>query len=204
MLGLVLASLAWLESNAIALSTAILSAWILRKCLDCLTKPSPVQRQCPQTLRNHEWRRAAAVRTLKKIRKLGCRPFGEAKILTYLRKIDPFVFEELLLLAFRDAGWIIVRNTRYTGDHGIDGRLVKGNLRFAIQAKRYKGHIRRADVNSFSDCLDDGEFGFFVHTGRTGAACRKQNGRVSIISGRRLINLILHQKLDTVRAPCAA
>ncbi len=38
-----------------------------------------------------------------------------ARIFGYLRKIDPFVFEELLLESFKSQGYRIKRNARYTG-----------------------------------------------------------------------------------------
>ncbi|MEX6059375.1 restriction endonuclease [Enterobacter hormaechei] len=41
--------------------------------------------------------------------------------INYLRKIDPFVFEELLLEGFEAHGFRTIRNKRYTGDGGIDG-----------------------------------------------------------------------------------
>ena len=36
--------------------------------------------------------------------------------INYLKKIDPFVFEELVLSAFQSHGFKIKRNKRYTGD----------------------------------------------------------------------------------------
>ncbi|HCF30762.1 MAG TPA: hypothetical protein DEV81_27020, partial [Cyanobacteria bacterium UBA11049] len=39
-----------------------------------------------------------------------------------LRRLDPYVFEELLLTCCQDQGWEIERNFRYTNDGGIDGR----------------------------------------------------------------------------------
>lgn len=47
--------------------------------------------------------------------------FGQK--IAYLRKIDPFVFEELLLEGFERRGFEVIRNRRYTGDGGIDGRV---------------------------------------------------------------------------------
>ena len=42
--------------------------------------------------------------------------------IAYLRKIDPFTFEELLLEGFESHGFRTIRNKRHTGDGGIDGR----------------------------------------------------------------------------------
>ncbi|WP_192840691.1 restriction endonuclease, partial [Enterobacter hormaechei] len=46
--------------------------------------------------------------------------------MNYLRKIDPFVFEELLLEGFEAHGFRTIRNKRYTGDGGIDGQVIIG------------------------------------------------------------------------------
>ena len=58
-----------------------------------------------------------------------------------LRRLDPYVFEELLLTCCEDQGWEIERNFRYTNDGGIDGRILIYNKLYLIQAKRYKDYI---------------------------------------------------------------
>ena len=55
--------------------------------------------------RRHRRYRAAAERVLTKL------PEGGAGV-KYLRKINPYVFEELLLLAFERRGMAVIRNTR--------------------------------------------------------------------------------------------
>lgn len=113
--------------------------------------------------------------------------------IAYLRKIDPFVFEELILEAFDNGGLKIRRNSRYTGDGGIDGK-VKINGRYVlIQAKRYSGYISNEDVSVFSNlCENKGQLGLFIHTGKTGReSYRQQSGKVDIVSGSRMLNLIL-------------
>ena len=45
--------------------------------------------------------------------------YRNAQIITYLRKIDPYVFEELLLEAFEIKGYIIKRNKSYSYDGGM-------------------------------------------------------------------------------------
>lgn len=53
----------------------------------------------------------------------------------FLRSINPFTFEEMILETFEQRGYKVKRNTRYTGDGGIDGRVwLDGDL-FLIQAK---------------------------------------------------------------------
>ncbi|WP_228703482.1 restriction endonuclease [Klebsiella pneumoniae] len=67
--------------------------------------------------RRHKRKQQQARRVLAKIQTLPA--FGYK--IAYLRKIDPFTFEELLLEGFESHGFSIIRNKRYTGDGGIDG-----------------------------------------------------------------------------------
>lgn len=74
--------------------------------------------------------------------------------LAYLRKIDPFVFEEPLLTCLADKGFRVQRNERYTGDGGIVGRFVDRLGRvFLLQAKSYKGAISSSHVGTFLTLL---------------------------------------------------
>ena len=117
----------------------------------------------------------------------------------YLRKIDPFVFEELLLCAFKRQGHIIVRNQRYTGDGGVDGQVIIDKQRFLVQAKRYQGYIHAAHVTEFGHvCRQHTLPGLFIHTGKTGkkAQLAKNHGDIQIISGQRLLTLLSSSKLS--------
>lgn len=115
-------------------------------------------------------------------------------IFSYLRqRVDPFMFEELLLTAFEQKGHSIKRNKRYTGDGGIDGQVKIDGQWHLIQAKRYQNTIRPSDVKAFSNlCNERGKPGLFIHTGRTGPASRhlaNQCPKVSFLSGSKLIEL---------------
>lgn len=116
------------------------------------------------------------------------------KIIAYLRKISPYVFEELLLVAFDKKGYKTYENKRYSGDGGIDGRVKKDGQLYYIQAKRYKSHVNAKHVQAFANlCERDHVKGFFVHTGKTGRKSRGlayYNSRIEIVSGRKLIELI--------------
>lgn len=118
-----------------------------------------------------------------------------ARIFGYLRKIDPFVFEELLLEAFKDKGYGIQRNSRYTGDGGIDGIVFDNTqITYLIQAKRYKGHINRQHLLDFQNLVTTNDVkGFFIHTGKTGKGCYSllKENNVQIISGSKLIKLLM-------------
>ncbi|MEM7757945.1 MAG: restriction endonuclease [Cyanobacteria bacterium P01_A01_bin.40] len=115
-----------------------------------------------------------------------------------LRRCNPFVFEELLLHIFAEtAEFKIVRNRRYTGDGGIDGRFYFDDYPFLIQAKRYRSHINPQHIEEFAHKIKiyNAEFGLFIHTGKTGNQSW-QNARSSrrdlmVISGQKLVDLVL-------------
>ncbi len=113
-----------------------------------------------------------------------------------LRRVDPFVFEELLLHCFKDAGYQVVRNERYTGDDGIDGRIYRDGKLYLVQAKRYAGLIDAAHLREFENTVGrySAAGGFFVHTGRTGdtaKAVSKHQGQVTLLSGLGLVDFVL-------------
>lgn len=138
----------------------------------------------------HRHNRKKSKKILQKIRSF---PFAGQRI-SYLRTIDPFVFEELLLDAFEAKGFTVKRNKRYTGDQGIDGVLWKEGRKYLIQAKRYKGHINLSHVKDFIALVDEYKcHGIFCHTGRTGKQSRqtvKELTNITILSGESLIDLI--------------
>jgi len=141
---------------------------------------------------SHQWRLKSAKRTYDLIQTIK----ENGKVFSYLRKIDPFVFEEVLLIAFNKYKNVQTkRNEKYTGDGGIDGRFYyQGNL-YLIQAKRYKNHINPAHVKEFSDVIEkEGAIGgFFIHTGRTGKSSKNiafNSKNIKIISGAKLISLL--------------
>ena len=139
----------------------------------------------------HQRRRKKATQIANKLK-----TFSEAgQILTYLRKIDPFVFEEMLLNAFEACGYKVIRNKRYTGDGGIDGQVIYEGKRIPVQAKRYAHHINKAHMVAFTEVTHKrrAPFGLFIHTGQTGKGSYEvatQDTPILIISGDRLIRLI--------------
>lgn len=117
------------------------------------------------------------------------------RALMYLRKLNPYVFEELVLEALKDNGFRVCRNKRYSGDGGIDGRVFKNGEEYYVQCKRYASHIDMQHVRDFVElCRKDGKSGLFVHTGKTdrGAWNVLSDGpsTVEIISGGKLLNLL--------------
>lgn len=120
--------------------------------------------------------------------------FSEGQKIAYLRKVDPYSFEELILTCLERKGFPIQRNKRYSGDGGIDGRFfIEGKLNL-VQAKRYSGEIRYEHVGEFAELLKEyGCNGIFVHTGKTPRNISLRNidmSAITIISGSRLIDLL--------------
>lgn len=129
---------------------------------------------------------------LKKIRAFEG-AYSSAKIFSYIRKISPYVFEELLLNVFEDNNFKVVRNKRYSGDGGIDGVVFKDGNKYLIQAKRYSGNIQKRHIKSFEKIIikERAEGGFFIHTGRTGKKIPlEKSDKIKIISGERLVKFI--------------
>lgn len=111
-------------------------------------------------------------------------------------------FEELLLTCCEEQGWQIQRNFRYSSDGGVDGRvLITGKL-YLIQAKRYRGHIKSEHIRDFYKAIQQERAvgGFFIHTGKTGLLSKQllEEYEITLISGQRLVNFVLGQKLKLV------
>ena len=128
------------------------------------------------------------------LEKISSFKYPGAKI-NYLKKVDPFVFEELLLSAFKEKGFKIRRNKRYTGDGGIDGMMWDDQKRkYLIQAKRYSSYVSKKHLEEFEALVTSKKCysGFFIHTGKTGKNTYKDfsNSNIHIVSGDRLLNLI--------------
>lgn len=128
------------------------------------------------------------------------------RVFAYLRKIDPAVFEEVVLSVLRHYGADIVRNRSYSGDGGIDGRFIwpgKWSERrsaprrtYAIQCKRYSGVISHEHVAQFARIVAKNSRyagGIFVHTGRTPKQSwhTVQSAPIHIISGAHLLDFLL-------------
>lgn len=137
------------------------------------------------------------LRSAKKVSKIinSCKLIYDARIINYLKKIDPFVFEELILYTFKKRGYKIYRNKRYTGDSGIDGKVKIDNKLFFIQAKRYQDYINPQHVKDFCDlCNTKKTNGFFIHTGKTGPASKINNENIQIVSGSYLVKFLKYKE----------
>ncbi|MBO9579489.1 MAG: restriction endonuclease [Sphingobium sp.] len=142
---------------------------------------------------SHRWRRRQA-RTMNRQLSGRDRDQPPGFVFARLRGMDPLAFEELLLECFERRGCKVVRNTRYTGDGGLDGQVVIQGQTWLIQAKRYATSIRPEHVDAFAAlCRARKVSGLFIHTGRTGPTTRalvERHDHIEIISGERLLALI--------------
>lgn len=147
-------------------------------------------------------RHKSYIRKAKRVyKRLNDGSFSERQVMSYLRNVNPYVFEELVIYAFSRHGYTFERNRRYSGDGGIDGRVFKDGKMYLLQCKRYGKYINPRHVDAFSAvCRKEGCEGFFVHTGRTGRGAKHEaiiSGNVSIISGNRLLHLLSEDFTDT-------
>lgn len=125
-----------------------------------------------------------------------------ARTFGYLRRVDALVFEEVVLTAFEDAGAIVLRNRRYSGDGGVDGRVwLPGNGRrpWAIQSKRYAAHVCAQHLATFAGVVRRHHLpgGLFIHCGRSGALCYEhaRGSPVWIVSGEQFVALLLRGQI---------
>lgn len=140
--------------------------------------------------RRHRRYQKTALQVLARLKALG----GDAQRLVYLRKISPYVLEELLLTAFERQGHTVIRSPSYSGDGGIDGQVCIDGRTWLIQAKRYRRSISPQHVAAFIQLLESrNQPGFFIHTGRTGPKSRELSRGcplIHIISGQQLLDLL--------------
>lgn len=146
----------------------------------------------------HLYFRKQAAKVLVRIREIYKQDQGEARVINYLRQINPFVFEELILLVFQEQGYQTIPNKRYTGDGGVDGRLnIYGNI-WPIQAKRYGKHIKKEHIEQFDRLIRKRNYvgGIFIHTGRTSKdiIATYRSTTLIILSGSLLVDFLCSQE----------
>jgi len=151
-------------------------------------------------LPEHRRRVRASRRILRKLRRWEGPEVG-ARIFGYLRVVDPLEVEEVVLSALEDGGRLVLRNTAYSGDGGIDGWVRFARLGWvALQVKRYRSHVDHRDVEALAQlAARRGLAGaLFIHTGRSGAAVYRHlaGGRVVLVSGERLVQLLRSGQVD--------
>lgn len=147
-----------------------------------------------------KWRHLYHIRKAKKIlkilREIALTPHYEGKIINYLRKINPYVFEEMVLTVIEESNIRIYRNIAYSGDGGIDGIFKIKQGKVLIQCKRYTKYIHAKDVQDLSTKVKDDKYfmGIFAHTGKTGDKAKNvgmNEKNVVFLSGSNLVNILV-------------
>ncbi|ELY4008028.1 restriction endonuclease [Cronobacter dublinensis] len=147
----------------------------------------------------HERKKNTAKRIIRAVNSLT----HPGQKIAYLRKTDPYAFEELILTLLQRKGFVIARNKRYSGDGGIDGKFEFNGKTWLIQAKRYSSRIRIEHVVAFAGILNEHKCnGIFVHTGVTPVSVVNYVNsikpfRLEIISGDKLLSLFDTDKKGT-------
>jgi restriction system protein len=141
------------------------------------------------------WRRLYARKWLANFRKSKTK-FTIPQRFKYLRDIDHFLFEEILVTTFEQRGYKVIR-TKMTRDNGSDGYVFINGKKIVIQAKRYSGHIKRSAVIEFEKLIQTEKgvsAGLFIHTGKTSGPVLKMfhdSQDMVLLSGLdRVINFI--------------
>jgi restriction system protein len=118
-------------------------------------------------------------------------------VLGELRRVNPFVLEDLYLHCCEDNGWPVIR-PQYTEDGGIDGAFWMEESLFLVQSKRYKDFIQPEHIGAFDTVIQNHASaigGLFIHTGRTGIEAHyyleKSEGRVMLLSGQDLVDFVI-------------
>lgn len=143
----------------------------------------------------HIYRVKKAKKIIQKIQFISSTEGGYGKSILYLRKINPYVFEELILTAIENSNIRIYRNKRYSGDGGIDGIFQLKPGKVLIQCKRYSKYIHQQHVQDFIQEVHQKYYkGIFVHTGKTGDKSKnlaQSSPKLIILSGSHLIDVII-------------
>ncbi len=150
--------------------------------------------------RRHQRYRQTANRVLLKLPELKA---GQQVL--YLRKVNPYVFEEMILSAIERRGIPVRRNQSYSGDGGIDGQFWIGQERWLVQAKRFASAVRPEHVRQFGELARQEKCkGLFVHTGRTGHISVKHFSdypEILLVSGASLLQLLSGESVEHILRP---
>lgn len=115
----------------------------------------------------------------------------------FIRTVNPYIFEEMVLTSFQRAGCKVKRSTRYSGDGGKDGEVKVAGRWHYVQSKRYQSHIKVQHVAAFRALCEKRKVrGVFVHCGRTSKGSWSALGNeVTMISGHKLMRLLVEHQL---------
>lgn len=147
----------------------------------------------------HQRMETSASKVLAKIRAMVPMQ-NPGPVFAYLRQMNPYAFEEMILHELEHRKLKIRRNAAYSGDGGIDGTFFLDDQKWLVQAKRYAKYVKKEHVWAFDAvCKEHKAKGLFVHTGKTPKdllELKRQCGVVRIISGEELMLLFSGHAVD--------
>lgn len=141
-----------------------------------------------------------ASRFINKIRKNPPASESELKIIiSKLREMNPFLFEEILLHCCERYKYFVPPKKGFTKDNGVDGYFSFQGRFYVIQAKLYSGEANPDHLTQFANAIKwhHAAKGFFFHTGRTTDEFKRialASATIDIVSGKKLINFLLGRK----------
>lgn len=133
------------------------------------------------------WRVAASRKWLEKFRS-NKNNYSPMQRFAYIRKVDHFLWEDILMSCFEERGYPITR-TKMTRDGGSDGFVTINGKLIVIQAKRYKGNIAKAHVLELERLIIRNKAfdkGLFIHTGKSSGPILdyfKSSDHIELLSG---------------------
>ena len=128
----------------------------------------------------------------------------KSELLDYLKGIDPYDFEKVILILLKKMGYGEMVETKKSGDGGIDGVMNEDKLgleRIYIQAKRYTaGNVQETDIRNFIGAMSgDTSKGVFVTTSafapKAVAKAESAHHRIILIDGDKLADLMYEHEV---------
>lgn len=129
----------------------------------------------------------------------------KSDLLEKLKTIDPYYFEDIILILFRKMGYGDFKRTSRSNDGGIDGIINQDKLgvdKIYTQAKRYSNHqVGRKDMTNFIGAMsrDGVSKGIFVTTGtfndRAKEAAKSARDTIILIDGEKLADLMVEYNI---------
>lgn len=173
-----LAAISTVEISGVSVPTSIV-------VVSCLVVLCALQQLKPK--KRLPWRTPASKAWLKDFRASRSK-YTIAQRFAFIRKVDHFLWEEILMTCFEERGYRIAR-TKMTRDGGVDGYVTIDGELVAVQAKRYKGNISKAHVLALAELVERTPSisrGVFIHTGRTSMPIRSYfnaSDKIDVIGG---------------------
>jgi len=122
---------------------------------------------------------------------------SKADLLDYLKQVDPYLFEKIVLVLFKKMGYGDFQETSKSNDGGIDGVINQDQLgleKIYVQAKRYSDNkVRETDIRNFIGAMSgDTSKGIFVTTSsfdeKAKVKAKEAHHKIILIDGYALAN----------------